>query len=128
MAKTGLRAGEAYPRGMGRGKKPQGRTARAGVTTLPFNPMVSFDEGEVVISLPELGLIGVGDDFDAAKHDLIEEVRIYAEQFRESPALQKATNRTSHAALLARLEAADAGGRLEELLFAAPEQSAAPVR
>lgn len=107
---------------MGRGKRTRAGSAGVGSATprLPFNPTVSFGDDEVVINLPELSLIGVGSDFEAAKADLIDELHTYAEQFRASPALQRASNRTTHRSLLQWLEAAEQEGRLEELLFAAP--------
>lgn len=107
---------------MGRGKRTRATTTGSGGATprLPFNPTVTFGEGEVVINLPELSLIGVGADFEAAKADLIDELHTYALQFRATPALRQATNRQSHEAHLHWLELAEAEGRLEELLFAAP--------
>jgi hypothetical protein len=80
----------------------------------------------VVINLPELSLIGVGADFDAAKADLIDELHAYAEQFRASVLLSRASNRVNHEAHLQWLEAAEAEGQLEELLFAAPGDKLPP--
>lgn len=80
----------------------------------------------MVINLPELSLIGVGADFETAKADLIDELHTYAEQFRASPVLRQATNRTTHESSLQWLAAAEAEGRLEELLFAAPGDTIFP--
>jgi len=115
---------------MGRGKKPRSslRATAFAADEQPFNPTVTFAEGEVTIWLPELLLGGNGASFEDAKVDLIDELRTYATQFKQTPALRNASNRKQHAALLEQLEAADAEGQLEELLFAAPGQVSAPVR
>src|ERR1035437_7457083 len=119
---------------MGRGKRLRsggngslGSASTAALSPLPFNPTVSLGEGEAVIWLPELLLGGSGEDFAAATSDLIDELHVYAAQFRASPALQRASNRTRHESLLQQLEAAEAEGRLEELLFAAPAKTSVPA-
>jgi hypothetical protein len=109
---------------MGRGKRHSGSHS-AGAVLRPaadFNAGVSFDKADnsVTIHLPELNLLGHGADFEAAKADLIAEVRIYGQQFAASPALQGAPNRSDHARLLELIAAADAEGRLEEILFVSP--------
>jgi hypothetical protein len=106
---------------MGRGKRKQTGSGAHAPAPQDFNPEVSFGAEEVVIWLPELLIGGNGANFEAAKADLITELNVYAAQFRVTPSLHDASNRRQHAALLERLEAAQAEGKLEELLFAAPD-------
>ena len=112
---------------MGRGRRSS--TSRSGISPQDgpsarlggeFSPAVTIDPGEVSIWLPELGIYGRGEDFESAKTDLLDETRTYAAQFRASEALQRASNRRHHERLVGLVEAADAEGELEQILFAEP--------
>lgn len=44
-----------------------------------------YDEGEITLRVPELGVLGFGDTLDGAIQDLLEELRVYVTRFFENP-------------------------------------------
>ena len=52
----------------------------------PFETEVAYDAEGVAVTVPSLGVIGVGDTTDLAIDDLLVELRAYAKRFFENPA------------------------------------------
>jgi len=90
-----------------------------------FNPEVFFEEDVVSVWLPELALYGRGESFDAARDDLIDEVRAYIDEYvGDAPLYLRAPNRAEHFPYVMRALVSDALGRLPETLFVARGPSA----
>ncbi len=66
-----------------------------------------YDQGEVTLRVPEMGVLGFGDSLDEATDDLLAELRDYAARFFREPARFLATSRGGHAAALLRFALAD---------------------
>jgi hypothetical protein len=65
-----------------------------------LNVLAVYDEGEVTLRVPEMGVLGAGATLAEATDDLLSELRIYAERFFEEPARYMATSRKAHAPAL----------------------------
>ena len=91
-----------------------------------FRPDVFFEADAVTVWLPELALYGRGESFDAARDDLIEEVRAYVDEYvEEAPLYLRAPNRADHFPYVMKALVSDALGRLPETLFVTREPVAA---
>jgi hypothetical protein len=91
-----------------------------------FNPQVSNGESAVSIWLPEFEIYGRGEDFEAAKADLLDEVRDYVDEYLENADLyRQAPNRKAHYPYVLRALLAETNGVLEHALF--PMPAVAPV-
>lgn len=86
-----------------------------------FHPAVYFEPQGVSIWLPELELWGRGADFDAAREDLVDEVRQYVEEYLADERLRTAPNHRPHAPWLVRAMLLD-DAQLAETLFAEPDE------
>lgn len=82
-----------------------------------FHPEVFAEEVEISIWLPELDLMGTGENLEEAKEALLELVRDYVEEYRRRPELQAAPNRQHHFPFVVRAMTADQDGSLDEVLF-----------
>ncbi len=63
---------------------------------------VVYDEGEVTLRVPDLGVLGFGDTYDEAAEDLLTELEVYAASYFQNPARYAYTSRASHAGVLMR--------------------------
>ena len=63
---------------------------------------VVYDEGEVTLRVPDLGVLGFGDTYDEAAEDLLSELEVYAASYFQNPARYAYTSRASHAGVLMR--------------------------
>jgi hypothetical protein len=80
-----------------------------------------MEPGAVNIWLPELALYGRGPDFDAARDDLLDEVRDYVDEYVERAAeFLRAPNRAHHYPFVLKALLADVRNELEDVLFAEP--------
>jgi len=61
-----------------------------------------YDQDEVTLRVPDMGVLGFGGTLDEAVDDLLEELRAYATRFFREPARFMATSRGTHAAALLR--------------------------
>jgi hypothetical protein len=61
-----------------------------------------YDDGQVTLRVPEMGVLGFGETLDAAIDDLLVELHEYAGRYFREPARFLATSRASHAAALLR--------------------------
>ena len=87
-----------------------------------FNPEVSAaGEGGFSIWLAELKIYGQGADYDAAKQDLLDEVREYVGEYLSDSAYVRAPNRAGHLPYVVRAYIADREGDLAEVIFPAPD-------
>jgi hypothetical protein len=67
-----------------------------------FDPRLTIEPDEVTAELEELGLVGFGGTADEAMQDLVEELRIYAQDFFERASFYAQTDRAGHAPWLLR--------------------------
>ena len=74
-----------------------------------LNVLAVYDEGEVTLRVPEMGVLGFGGSLDEAIDDLLRELRVYAERFFEDPIRYLSTSRAAHAASLLRFALAPEG-------------------
>jgi hypothetical protein len=95
------------------------------VSEREFHPEVMFEGEGVSIWLPEFAIYGIGESYQEAKDDLLDEVRGYVADYLSTPALRRAVNRQHHYPYVLRVLVADAAESLEEVLFAEP--SAVPA-
>lgn len=84
-----------------------------------FTPRVYGGEQGVSVWLPELELLGEGDDLAAARADLLGEVRAYIDCYLEDDGFAAAPNRRGHLAHVLRAHLADLDGRLDDVVFPA---------
>jgi len=63
---------------------------------------VVYDEGEVTLRVPDLGVLGFGDTYEEAAEDLLSELEVYAASYFQNPARYAYTSRASHAGVLMR--------------------------
>ena len=47
---------------------------------------VVYDEGEVTLRVPDLGILGFGDTYEEAAEDLVSELEVYASSYFQNPA------------------------------------------
>ena len=62
--------------------------------TLPLS--VTLGDGDVAVSAQNLGVIGIGESFEAALDDLLDEIRAYASRFFKRPYFYLETDRAGH--------------------------------
>lgn len=67
-----------------------------------FDVVATCEAGEVTLSAPDVGVIGMGDTLAEALEDLVVELRAYAERFFADPGRYAATERRAHAGPLLR--------------------------
>jgi hypothetical protein len=87
-----------------------------------FHPAVYFEPHGVSVWLPELELWGRGSDFEAAREDLIDEVRQYLEEYLADERLRTAPNHRPRAPWLVRAMLLD-DEQLGQALFAEPNEA-----
>ena len=61
-----------------------------------------YDQDEVTLRIPEMGVLGFGETLDEAVDDLLDELRAYATRYFREPARFLGTSRGAHAAALLR--------------------------
>jgi Antitoxin of toxin-antitoxin, RelE / RelB, TA system len=87
-----------------------------------FNPEVSAgEEGGFSIWLAELEIYGQGPDYDAAKQDLLDEVRDYVDEYLSDSTYVRAPNRALHLPYIVRAYIADREGDLAQVIFGTPD-------
>jgi hypothetical protein len=63
---------------------------------------VVYDDGEVTLRIPDMGVLGFGETLDEATDDLLVELRAYAARFFDDPIRYLNTPRAEHAGALLR--------------------------
>jgi len=86
-----------------------------------------YDQDEVTLRIPDMGVLGFGETLDEAVDDLLDELRAYATRFFREPARFMATSRGAHAAALLRFALADAEEQRRMLGVEEPQPEAALV-
>ena len=86
-----------------------------------------YDQDEVTLRVPDMGVLGFGETLDEAVEDLLVELRSYATRFFQEPARFMATSRGAHAAALLRFALADEEEQRRMLGVEEPERDAALV-
>ena len=92
-----------------------------------INVQAVYDQDEVTLRVPDMGVLGYGETLDEAVDDLLDELRAYATRFFREPARFLATSRGAHAAALLRFALADEDEQRRMLGVEEPEREAAPV-
>jgi Antitoxin of toxin-antitoxin, RelE / RelB, TA system len=89
-----------------------------------FNPEV-FGGGDDGVSLwlAELQLYGQGATYEAAKEDLLDEVREYVDEYLSDSTYVRAPNRAPHLPYVIRAYIAEREGDLETVIFEGPPDS-----
>jgi hypothetical protein len=91
-----------------------------------FSPEVMRGGGGVSIWLPEFALYGQGATYAEARADLLEEVRVYIDEYLANAAeYLRAPNRAAHLPYLIKVYIADLRGELEQVIFPGPPGSPA---
>ena len=86
-----------------------------------FTPEVMRSDGSVSIWLPELAVYGQGATYAQAKADLLDEVRVYIDEYLANAAeYQRAPNRAAHLPHVIKAYLADLRGELERVIFPGP--------
>lgn len=86
-----------------------------------FSPEVMRGDGSVSIWLPELALYGQGTTYAEARSDLLDEVRLYIDEYlTNAEEYQRAPNRAAHLPHVIKAYLAELGGELEPLIFPGP--------
>jgi Antitoxin of toxin-antitoxin, RelE / RelB, TA system len=86
-----------------------------------FSPEVMRGDGSVSIWLPEFALYGQGATYAEAKTDLLDEVRLYIDEYLAKAAeYQRAPNRAAHLPHVIKSYLAELRGELELLIFPGP--------
>jgi len=70
--------------------------------TFTFSFSVTPGEGDVAVAIEQVDVIGVGDTFDAALDDAVEELRVRAQSYFERPQFYLQTDRAAHLPYLLR--------------------------
>ncbi len=90
-----------------------------------FTPEVMRGDGSVSIWLPEFAVDGQGATYAEAKADLLDEVRVYVDEYLANAAeYQRAPNRAAHLPHVIKAYLADLRGELELLIFPGPPELA----
>jgi antitoxin YefM len=90
-----------------------------------FTPEVMRGDDSVSIWLPEFALDGQGSTYAEAKADLLEEVRVYIDEYLTNAAeYQRAPNRAAHLPHVIKAYLADLRGELESVIFPGPPELA----
>ena len=89
-----------------------------------------YDEEEVTLRVPDMGVLGFGETLAEAVDDLLIELRAYATRFFREPARFMATSRGAHAAALLRFALAqeDEQRRMLGVEEPEPERATAAAR
>jgi hypothetical protein len=87
-----------------------------------FHPAVYFERDAVSVWLPELEIWGRGPDFDAAREDLLDEIRQYIEEYLADERLRTAPNHRPHTPWVVKSLLLD-DEELDRALFAEPAAS-----
>lgn len=90
-----------------------------------FHPRVFWGAGEVAVWLPEFELYGQGATYEEARKDLLEEVRVYVDEYQENQSYQQAPNRRAHGPRVLKASLAEQAGKLEDLIFPGPSCTSA---
>lgn len=86
-----------------------------------FGPQVMRGEDGVSIWLPEFEVYGEGSNYAEAKTDLLEEVRVYAQEYlANADEYRRAPNRRGHFPHVVKVLLAEVRGELERVLFPGP--------
>jgi hypothetical protein len=86
-----------------------------------FTPEIMRGDGGVSIWLPEFAVYGQGTTYAEAKADLLDEVRVYIDEYLASAAeYRRAPNRAAHLPHVIKAYLADLRGELERLIFSGP--------
>jgi len=86
-----------------------------------------YDQDEVTLRVPNMGVLGSGETLDEAIDDLLNELRAYATRFFREPARFLATSRGAHAAALLRFALAAEDEQRRMLGVEEPDPERAPV-
>lgn len=86
-----------------------------------------YDQDEVTLRVPDMGVLGFGATLDEAVDDLLDELRAYATRFFREPARFMATSRGAHAAAILRFALADEDEQRRMLGVEEPEREAALI-
>ncbi len=86
-----------------------------------------YDQDEVTLRVPDMGVLGFGETLDEAVDDLLYGLRAYATRFFREPARFLATSRGAHAAALLRFALADEDEQRRMLGVEEPEPQSAPA-
>jgi hypothetical protein len=86
-----------------------------------------YDQGEVTLRVPDMGVLGFGETLDEAVEDLLVELRAYATRFFREPARFLATSRGGHAAALLRFALTNEDEQRRMLGLEEPEREADAV-
>jgi hypothetical protein len=86
-----------------------------------------YDQDEVTLRVPDMGVLGFGETLDEAVEDLLVELRAYATRFFHEPARFLATSRGGHAAALLRFALANEDEQRRMLGLEEPETEAGLV-
>lgn len=86
-----------------------------------------YDQDEVTLRVPDMGVLGFGETLDEAIDDLLDELRAYATRFFREPARFMATSRGAHAAALLRFALADEDEQRRMLGVEEPEPEPAAL-
>ena len=92
-----------------------------------INVQAVYDQDEVTLRVPDMGVLGYGETLDEAVDHLLDELRAYATRFFREPARFMATSRGAHAAALLRFALADEDEQRRMLGLEEPEREAALV-
>jgi antitoxin YefM len=95
-----------------------------------FNPQVMHSsKGSVSIWLPELEVYGQGPTYALAKADLLEEIRVYIEEYlADAEEYLRAPNRAGHLPHIVKAHLADLRDELESVIFPGPPDPPAKTR
>jgi len=86
-----------------------------------FTPEVMRSDGSVSIWLPEFAVYGQGATYAQAKADLLDEVRVYIDEYLANAAeYQRAPSRAAHLPHVIKAYLADLRGELERVIFPGP--------
>jgi Antitoxin of toxin-antitoxin, RelE / RelB, TA system len=86
-----------------------------------FSPEVMRGDRSVSIWLPELTLYGQGTTYAEAKTDLLDEVRLYIDEYlAKAEEYRRAPNRAAHLPHVIKAYLAELHGELEPLIFPGP--------
>jgi antitoxin YefM len=89
-----------------------------------FSPEVMRSDGSVSIWLPEFALYGQGATYAEAKADLLDEVRVYVNEYlTDAEEYRRASNRAAHLPHVIKAYLADLRGELEGVIFPGPPDS-----
>lgn len=93
-----------------------------------FDVLAVYDQGEVTLRIPAMGVLGFGVSLDEATDDLLDELRAYATRYFREPERYLATARGGHAGALLRFALTDETGQRQMITEAgdsAPAQAPA---